>query len=39
MEENTYETKIHKKTECADPKAKKFTYLCQKHCKSQTKNV
>jgi len=29
------ETKIYKK----NPKVKKFTYLCQKHSKSPTKNV
>jgi len=33
------ETKIHKKNGCADLKAKKFTYLCQEHSKSPTKNV
>jgi len=33
------ETNIHKKNGCADPKAKKFIYLCQKHSKSPTKNV
>jgi len=27
MQENLTETKIHKKTGCADPKAKKLTYL------------
>jgi len=31
------ETKIHKRNGCADPKAKKFTYLCQEHSKSPTK--
>jgi len=39
MEENTYENKNPQKNGCADPKAKKFTYLCQEHSKLPKKNV